>query len=145
MNISVNKPTTVFWIISVVALLWNMIGANAYFQQAYKTEAFKSQYNAEQLALIDSSPIWVTVVFAIAIFGGVIGCIGLLFRKKWSNIVFKISLVAILVQMGYSFFMTNSFELFGIFEGLIMPLIVILFAAFLVWYSNKCKDKGLLS
>ena len=57
MNNSVNKPTTAFWIICAIALLWNTLGANAYLQQAYKTEAFKSQYNAEQLAIIDSSPI----------------------------------------------------------------------------------------
>ncbi len=47
--------------------------------------------------------------------------------------------------MGYSFFMINSFELFGTFEGIIMPLIIILFATFLVWHSNKCEEKGWLS
>ncbi len=88
MNNSVNKPTTAFWIICAIALLWNTLGANAYLQQAYKTEAFKSQYNAEQLAIIDSSPIWVTVAFAMGIFGGVIGSLGLLFRKKLGKYCF---------------------------------------------------------
>lgn len=140
-----NKPTVVFWIIGVIALLWNVMGVNAYIQQAYSTEAYRSQYNAEQLAFIDSSPSWVTAVFAIAVFAGVLGSIGLLLRNKWSSFVFKISLIAVLAQMGYSFFMTNSIELFGTVAGLVMPLIVILFAVFLVWYSNNSLIKGYLS
>ena len=37
MSKSINQPTMVFWIISVVALLWNIIGVYAYLSEAYMT------------------------------------------------------------------------------------------------------------
>ena len=79
---STTKPPVWFWIISVVALLWNGMGVNAYLQQAYMTEGFKAQYNAEQLEAIANTPAWVTAAFAIAVFAGFLGCVGLLLRKK---------------------------------------------------------------
>lgn len=38
MTDKINKPTSAFWIISAVALLWNIMGVIAYLGQAYMTE-----------------------------------------------------------------------------------------------------------
>ncbi len=42
MTNSTNKPTVLFWIIGVVALIWNAMGVNAYIQQAYNTESYQA-------------------------------------------------------------------------------------------------------
>ncbi len=143
-NQTIIKPPIWFWIISVVALIWNGMGVNQYIQQAYKTEGFMAMYNEEQLALIDNTPSWAIAAFAIAVFGGLIGSLALLLKKKWANTMFLLSLIAIIIQMTYNFIVIDAMEVYG--PGAIyMPIMVILFAVFLIWFSKKGITKGWLS
>lgn len=139
-----NKPSTWFWIIGIVALLWNLMGVFSYINQAYKTESFKAMYTPEQLEVINNMPAWATAAFAIAVFGGALGSILLLLKKRIAGMVFLISLIGILVQFTYNIFVANAIELYGA-TALAMPIVVILFGVFLVWYAKKQSKKGVLS
>jgi nitrate/nitrite transporter NarK len=101
-------------------------------------------YNEEQLEMITSSPSWVTAVFAIAVFGGIFGSIALLLRKKIARILFIISLIGILAQMYHNLFVIDSVALFGS-EAVIMPIMILVFAVFLLWYSKFADKKNWLS
>lgn len=135
------KPSTSFWVISVIALLWNLMGVSAYLQQVYMTDSFKAMYTEEQLKLITETPAWVNGAFAIAVFGGVLGCILLLLRKKLAKTVFLLSLIGIVVQMYYNFFVIDSIAIYGP-GATIMPIMIVLFALFLIWYSKFCIKKN---
>jgi hypothetical protein len=139
-----NKPSIGFWIIAIIALIWNAMGVMTYLMEQYKVESYRAEYNAEQLALIDSAPAWSTALFAIAVFGGLLGCLLLLMRKKLATPLFLISLLCILVNMGYALFGTNQIELFGTLNGLVMPLVVVVIGIFLYVYSKKMTAKGVL-
>lgn len=39
---STNKPSVVFWIIAVIAFIWNGMGVIAYLAQAYITDEAKA-------------------------------------------------------------------------------------------------------
>ncbi len=83
MTNSSTKPPIWFWVISVIALLWNLMGVNAYLQQAYQTESFQAMYDTpELLELVNSTPAWATAAFAIAVFAGALGCIVFTLKKK---------------------------------------------------------------
>jgi hypothetical protein len=140
-----NKPNVVFWIIGVVALIWNGMGVNAYLQHAYKTEASTAELNAEQIALMDSLPAWMMALFAIAVFAGVIGAIALLMRKKIAAITLCVSFVAATIQQLYWLFGTDATTVFSEMQPYLMPIMIIVFAAFLAWYSKNQKGKGVLS
>jgi len=137
------KPPMWFWIIGVIALIYNGMGINAYLQQAYNTESFQAMYSAEQLELIAMTPAWATAAFAIAVFAGFLGCIGLLLRKKWAKSLFLLSLLGILVQMIYNFFISKDLEVYGP-EAYIVPLMVIVVGFLLVWFAKKGIAKGWL-
>lgn len=139
------KPPTWFWIASILALLWNLMGVMSYLGQAYMTDEMKAEYTADQLALMESTPAWVTAAFAIAVWGGLLGCIALLIRKRWAKPLFVLSLIGILAQMLYSFFMTNSVEVFGQVQGLIMPLVVIIIGALLVQFAKIAEKRNWIS
>lgn len=139
-----NKPNPLFWIIGVIALVWNALGVSAYLMQAYKTDSFKEMYTAEQLEIINSMPSWATAAFAIAVFGGALGSLLLLVRKKLASILFSLSFAGIIVQFIYNFFIANSLEVYGP-GGLIMPILTIVFGFFLIVYSKKSTAKGWLS
>ena len=122
---STTKPSKAFWIISGVALLWNAMGVNQYLQQAYMTDAFKAMYTEEQLAIITSAPSWVIAVFAIAVFGGLLGSLALLLRKKIAIVLFIVSLIGIIAQMYHNLFVIDSVAIYGP-GAAIMPIMVIL-------------------
>ena len=80
--------TKSFWIISVLALLWNLIALMPLYTQVFiSPEALAAMPDAER-ALYETSPTWMNTIFAIAVFGGIIGCILLLMRKALAITIF---------------------------------------------------------
>lgn len=140
-----NKPSIVFWIIGVITLIWNAMGVVNYLNQTFKTEASQNKFSTDQLALLDSLPAWMTALFAIAVFAGTIGCIALLMRKKIAVTLLLISFLAATVQQLYWIFGTNAAEVFSESLPYLIPILVIVVAAFLAWYSKDQKGKGVLS
>jgi len=144
MTASTKKPTTSFWIIGIIALVWNLMGVFAYLQEAYMTAEDLAALPPDQQAFYENAPAWVTGAFALAVFGGALGCLLLLLRKKLATFVLIISFIGILAQMSYNFFISKSMEVYGPGE-MIMPVMVIVVGAFLVWYSKKMQTQGILS
>jgi hypothetical protein len=137
-NVLTNKPPIWYWIVSIIALVWNGMGVNAYLQQAYNTEGYRAMYSAEQLEIADNMPMWVTAAFAIAVFAGALAAIGLLLRKSWSTKLWLLSLIAVIIQMGY--ILINGYS-----SNTVMTLMIIIFALLFVWFSRMSEAKGWLS
>lgn len=142
---TINKPNKWFWIISILALLWNLMGVSRYLMEAYNVDSFRTEFNEDQLALMDGSPAWLTAVFAIAVFTGLLACITLLMKRKFAITLFGVSLLFVLVQMISVWITTDSIEIFGIVKGVVMPMLVIVIAIFLYYYSKGASQKGWLN
>ena len=134
------KPPTWFWIVAALALVWNLLGVFAYLGQVFATPEMLDAMTADQRALMENTPAWATGAFAIAVWGGALGCILLLLRKKLSKIVFVVSLIGILVQMYYNIFMSNSMEVYGP-GGLVMPIMVLLVGVGLIWMADMAEKR----
>ena len=133
------KPTTFFWIIGVLALIWNLMGVAAYLFQAFMTDEMIAALPEEQQAeFLVEYPAWYTALFALAVFGGFLGCILLLAKKKIAFYLFVISGTCAIIQQGY---LIATAEL----PSVIMPIMIIVFCVFLIWYSKKCTDDGTLN
>lgn len=137
-NLSTNKPPFWFWLISVVALIWNGMGVNAYLQQAFDTESYRAMYSEEQLEIAANMPAFITAAFAIAVFAGTLAAIGLLLRKSWSVKLWLLSLFAVIVQMGYLLIK-------GYASSLVMTVMIIVFAVLFYLFAKKSEAKGWLS
>ena len=143
MTQNVNKPATSFWVIGVLALIWNALGVMAYLGQKLMTDEMKAMIPADQLEIIENTPAWATAAFAIAVWFGLLGCIVLLMRKKIAKLLFIISLVGVLVQLVYNLFLTNAMEVYGT-QSLIQPLVTVSVGLFLIWHAKKCADDKIL-
>ena len=142
MNPSV-KPPLWFWAVSAAMLLWNGLGAMAYVADATMTaDALNALPEAER-ALRVSRPAWATAAFAVAVFGGVVGCLLLLVRSRWAFPVLVLSLLGVAAQMTQAFLIANSYEVYGP-PGLIMPTLVLTFSLFLVWFARRARARGWL-
>ncbi|MDP3944442.1 MAG: hypothetical protein Q8Q51_00965 [Lutibacter sp.] len=138
-----DKPTSAFWIISVLALLWNIMGVAAYLGQAYMTDEVLKALSEGEQAYYENVPAWVTAAFAIAVFAGAFGCVGLLMRKKWATILFVISIIAVISQSTYNLIIQKFMEV--PLQHMIWSIVVIVIAIFLVWFSSNATKKGWIS
>ncbi len=135
------KPTIWFWVLGVLALLWNLMGVYAYLMDAYMKDDIMATFSEAQKAIFIDQPIWLTAAYAFAVFGGTLGCVGLLLRKKWATPLFLISLIAVIARTAYYFFMTNSTEVFDMVQGTILPIAVIIIAALLYIFSKIATER----
>ncbi|SDH59806.1 hypothetical protein [Winogradskyella thalassocola] len=133
-----NKPPITFWVISVLALLWNGAGVLAYIGRAFMTDEIIAQLPTEQQAeFLVEYPAWYTAAFALAVFCGALGCIALLIRKKWAYTLFIISALGAIVQHIYLFMNVEMNT-----AALVMPILVIVVCIFLIWYAKNSISKG---
>ncbi|WP_179006971.1 hypothetical protein [Winogradskyella forsetii] len=137
MKNSMNKPPIWFWIVSVLALLWNGAGVMAYIGRAFMTDDMIAQLPKEQQAeFLAEYPAWYTAAFALAVFCGALGCIALLIRKKWAHLLFIVSALAAIIQQVYLFI---NIEMTG--AALVMPIMVIIVCLFLIWFARNAIAK----
>lgn len=140
------KPTTIYWIIAGVLLVWNIIGLMFYYQQSTLTPEIMMDagLTAQQIAHITNTPAWGHSGYAIAVNAGVLGAILLLLRKTWAVPLFILSLVGALVQDLDAFVMRDAMEAWGS-TAIYLPLIVIVICLFEIWYALRAKNRGLLT
>jgi hypothetical protein len=127
-----------FWVIGAVGLIFNLIGCMN----------FVSQMNAENVAsmpdvyraIVESRPAWGTGAFAVAVFGGSLGCLLLLLRKSVAVYLFIVALVGAVVAQ-IPFLGMADFPI-AAWIGWLSQLVV---GAFLIWYSKRIERKGWIS
>lgn len=127
-----------FWVIGAVGLIFHLLGCIN----------FLSQTSAETVAsmpeiyrtIAESRPAWGTAAFALAVFGGLLGCLLLLLRKSVALYVFVASVVgAIAAQI--PFVGMADFPV----EAWVGWLSQVAVGVFLIWYSRLAKNKEWIS
>jgi len=143
MSTSAKPNLNRFYIISAIALIWNILGVIAYLGQVYMSQEIKEALPTAEQAYYANMPNWVTGVFAIAVFSGVLGCIFLLLRKNIAIYLLSISLVAVIAQFIYNTLIQTDMEVTML--KMIWPALIILIAVFLVWFAKNSKTNGYIS
>lgn len=133
-----------FWVVAIFFLLWNIMGVLSFFTHTFISEEALALLPEKERELYGDYPIWTTVVFAIAVFFGFFGSLGLLLKRKWSKLAFIISICAIIPQMIHNVFFTKSMEVYGPGQAATMPIMVVVFGIFLIWFSNYSINKNWL-
>lgn len=129
-----------FWLIGIVALLWNVGGSINYLMQT--NPEFVTSMPETHRAIIEGRPVWATGGFAIGVFGGVLGCLLLLFGKSISFYVFIASLIGIIVTMIHTVNVASSKIVFSLAEIVVMIVLPIIVAAILIWYAKMAMNKN---
>ena len=125
-----------FWVIGAIALIWNVLGAINFFAQM--NPDMLAAYRESERAIIEGRPAWATIAFAIAVFGGALGCVLLLLKKAVAFYLFIASLLGVIVTMMHTLGAGIDFGLGEILGIILMPLVL---AAFLIWYSKWAESK----
>ncbi|MDC9723375.1 MAG: hypothetical protein PSN34_11495 [Urechidicola sp.] len=139
-----NKPNVWFWIIGVIALIWNLLGVDGFRGQAMMSERFKTMYTEEQLEVFSNLPSWYIVIFGIAVITSALACIMMLLKKKIAVGLFQLGLLAVLIQTTYNLFVNEGRYAYGPFEYSMLVLIPVV-AVLLLLYSKNALKKDWLS
>lgn len=127
-----------FWLIGAAGLIFNLLGCINFLSQM-NAEAVSSMPEIYR-TIAESRPAWGTAVFALAVFGGLLGCLLLLLRKSVALYVFVASVVgAIAAQI--PFVGMANFPV----EACVGWLSQVAVGVFLVWYSRHAKSKDWIS
>ncbi|MGB3590491.1 MAG: hypothetical protein WBA16_02290 [Nonlabens sp.] len=133
---------TVFIIISVIFLLWNLMGLGAFIAEMAFPELMEEQMNATQLDTYRARPWWYVIFYAMATVAGFLGAILLLARKKLAVTMIFISLLGVIGTTGYNLY-NGSWELIESGDKIMFLSVSILSVLYLV-FARYAAQKGLL-
>ncbi len=132
-----------FYALAVVALLWNLMGVAAYVGQMTMSDEAMAALSEAERALYETQPAWAVGAFALAVFGGALGSLLLLLRRRLAEPVLIASLVGIVVQFVYNFFIVKTMAVYGP-GAVIMPVMVIAIGVALVLLARHARAAGWL-
>lgn len=119
---------TLFLLAAGLGLVWNGYGVAQFGASLGATpqSLMAGGLNAQQATLYASLPAWMSLVFAVGVFGGLLGCIALSLRHRAALPVFALSLA------GYATLFAGDawFGLFSAIPGQLAVLSVVLVIAF---------------
>ena len=133
------------WLIGTVAVLFNSIGVFDFVMSMAQGAEYQASARMppDQIAHYQGMPGWMTVVWAVGVFGAFLASILLLLRRKAALPVFVLSLAAFLVSLLYTYVLTDGGTVMGqqmaIASAVIAGLLV-----FFSWYSRFMTGRGVL-
>jgi len=131
------------WVVGVLGLLWNSMGAYDYLMTQTQNVSYMSQFTPEQLEFFYGFPTWVVAFWALAVWGGVLGVVLLLLKKRLAMVVLLISFLSMVVTAVHNFFLSNGMEVMGS-TGAIFSMAIFFIALGLWLYSRAMARRGVL-
>ena len=137
------KAPVHLWIIGILALLWSLMGAYDYLMTETKNETYMSKFTPEQLEFFYGFPAWLIAFWALAVWGGVLGALLLLLRRKLAVKVLVISFLCMVVTMVHNYAFAGAADVVGA-VGTIFGVVVFVISLGLVVYARAMARRGVL-
>lgn len=125
-----------FWVIGVVALLWNATGAINFFMQfsGGNTDAMPQWWRD----VVENRPIWATLAMAVAVFAAILASVLLLLRKAIAYPLFIAALLGVIVTMSHAL----SVGMPGPAHFILAVIMPIALSGVMIWYAKLAIGKG---
>jgi hypothetical protein len=138
------------WIVGILSFVWSCFGAYDYTMTRmrntdYIASAMPGTDPNAVLAWIDAFPLYAQIGWGLGVWMGLLGSVLLLLRSRWAVWSYVLSLIGALLGLGYQIALAPPLP--GAHESALtrmIPYIVIVIAAALVWYANTMQKKGVL-
>jgi hypothetical protein len=138
------KAPVHLWIVGILSLFWNAIGAFDYTATQMKLDFYMSQFTPEQLEYFYGFPAWMDASWAVAVWAALLGSLVLLMRKEFAVWLFGVSIVGMVVTSIYTFFLVDSSTVVG--EGALMFTVLIwVIGLFLFFYAKAMAARRVLN
>lgn len=136
-------PPKWFWAAAALIVLWGVVGVTSFYSDL--------TMNADSIAGMDdydrqlylSRPSWLNIVYGLATWGGLLGGVALLMRRRIAFALFVVSLAAVLAQFGWAFGATDLIAVKGA-GTTVLPIVILIIAIFQIWFALAAARRGWL-
>lgn len=141
-NFSRRRPPAWFWIVGIVLVLWGAIGVFTCIQQFRLGADAMGPADDYQRRLYASLPLWYNWIYAVAVGGGFLGSVALLMRSATARPLYIASLIAVIVQFGWLFAVTDIIAVRGFVATAVFPIFIAAVSAFQIWLAGLAIRRG---
>jgi hypothetical protein len=144
MHVGARRTPWHLWAVGALGLLWNAYGGFDYFMSKTRGDAYLQSVGMtpEQIAHLNAMPPWMTAVWAIGVWGALLGAVLLLARSRYAVPAFVASLAAYVLSLVYAYLiapMPGSTPALMAFQ-----LVILAGCVFFAWYAMRARSRGWL-
>lgn len=149
-DVTDNRPSVVYWVVSIVLLLWGLGGVSiyvAYFVETPAEFARTAETAANRQAYADyvaGIPAWAIAVGIAAAVTRLLGGIGLLLRRAWVLPVYIISTAFFLVALYRAFILADVARVMS-GPHIAVEVVFLALGIFAIWFAHENRSKGVLT
>ena len=132
------------WIVGILAVLWNCIGAMDYVLTEMRNATYLADFSAAERDYFAAFPAWAVTFWALGVWAGLLGSLLLLLRSRWAVPTFSLSLVGIAVFSVYQFLLSSPPA--SLWRPAIIGINVAIWviAIALLYYAIKMRGRAVL-
>jgi hypothetical protein len=138
-----NKTPLHFWIISILGLLWNSMGAFDFTMTNFNGAQYLAAFSNAERTYIQSFPLWAIVFWGLGTWGAFAGSVMMILRRRWAVVAFSVALFGLAGTTLYELSADKpaSFDTPGTWAFLAMIWIITIF---LLWYSLRMRAAAIM-
>ena len=138
------------WVLGILGLLWFAGGANDYIQTQTRNEEYLGMM-AESVGVpletiigyYTNFPVWADALWAIGVWGAVLGALLLLLRRRWAFHAFIASIIGLIGTTIYTYTSDVPAELNSSFS-LIFTVVIWVSVIGFAYYAKRMTAAGVL-
>jgi hypothetical protein len=133
------------WVVGVLSLLWNAVGAMDFTMTQLHSEAYLKAFTPEQKTYFFNLPLWAVLLWGIATWGSLVGSGLLLGRCKLAVQLYLVSTISMVLSTLYNYGLSDGLKVMGqgaaplVFSGVIFVICVLE-----VIYARAMRKRGVL-
>ena len=133
------------WLVGVVAVLFNSVGVYDFVMSLMQGPSYLASagMTPAQIEHYQQMPAWMTVDWAVGVFGALLGSVLILLRNKLAWPVLAVSLAAFLLMQIHTYVLTDGGKIMGQSMAITSAVIAALLA-FFTWYAWAMTRRGVL-
>ncbi|MDP6837658.1 MAG: hypothetical protein QF724_01860 [Planctomycetota bacterium] len=133
-----------FWIVGIIALLWNGMGAFGFVMTQTKNEKYLANFTPEQLEFFYGFPWLIVAAWAAATWGSLLASVLLLRRRALAVRYFTLSLACMAATAIHNFGFADGASIMGT-AGIVFTAVIFLISLGLVLYSKALARADVLT
>lgn len=137
-----NTPTTMK-IATILFLLWGIMGIVAFAFQATMDPATLAKTDPHQAHMMAAMPGWAWTAYGVAVFACALSALALVLRRLIAIPLSLLQIVAVVVQFGYAFLLTDLLAVKGA-GAAIFPIVILVVALLQLAFARAMRRRGLL-
>jgi hypothetical protein len=132
------------WVVGVLSLLWNAVGAFDFVMTQTRNESYMSNFTPEQLEYFYGFPAWVVATWGVATCGSLLGSVLLLLRSRFAVPVNLVVVVAMAFTFVHNLVLSDGLEIMGGAGALVFTILILVVGVLLWIYARAMASRGVL-